>query len=82
MLSGNFYGSGKCGIGFFGGLILVQGFFWVLFEALGIFWVLIFAPIRSFPSVEDGGPPPAPHPLKKQLPSCLNIDDTLNGGQA
>ena len=57
-LSGSFKGH-KIGMGFFGGLFLVQGFFWVLLEALGIFlgldfWLHSIIPVTWNPEYPPG----------------------------
>ena len=49
----------KIGMGFFGGLFLVQGFFWVLLEALGIFlgldfWLHSIIPVTWNPEYPPG----------------------------
>ena len=56
--------AGKFGIGYFGGLILVQGLFGVLLEALGIFLGFDFCP-HSIARVASRV---SPAPLENNLP--------------
>ena len=73
----------KIGMGFLGGLILVQGFVWALFESQGFFWLLIFVPIRSSLSIEIRStlPPPRVTPgttLSYPLPRRASLQVSLS----
>ena len=80
MLSGNFYGS-QIRHWIFWGLNFGTGIFFGFVWSPRDFWGFWFLPPFDHSRHLKSGVSP-PHPLGKQLPSRLNIDDMLNGSQA